>query len=282
MIALDKKLDHILRAALREDVGGRDLTSSMIDADLTARGDVVFKSRGVLCGLSVAERIYRLVDENLRFLPVAKDGELIEPGRAIFYLEGSARSILTGERTALNFLSEMSGVATLTRQFVEKVKNTKVAIYDTRKTLPNFRALDRYSVRVGGGHNHRRGLYDGVLFKENHWTALAGTDMVFVIKRARARYPRNVPIGVEVRSLDELRALVKSAADFILLDNFDLPAARQAVRIRNDSGSAIPLEISGGVTLDTVEAYAATGVERISVGALTHSAKPPDLSLNLL
>ena len=282
MIGIDTKLDRLLHAALTEDIGSRDLTSSLIPADQHAKADAIFKEEGLLCGLPIAERLFRLVDENLRFLPVASDGEKIDGGRAIFYVEGKCRSILAAERVALNFLGHMSAVATMTRSFADRVEGTPAQIFDTRKTTPLFRILDRYAVKKGGGQNHRSGLYDGVLIKENHLHALSQESLETIVGQARSRVSKKTQIGVEVRNLKELASALKAPTDYILLDNFSVPNVKEAVALRTKMNVRIPLEVSGGVKLNNVAEYAACGVERISVGALTHSIQVVDISLNLL
>lgn len=282
MKGIDARLEKLLQASLAEDIGARDLTSLLLPPRHVSKADCIFKEAAILCGMVVAERIFRLVDEELRFLPVAKDGELIEKGRAIFYVEGATRSILTAERTALNYLQHMSAVATKTRAFVDKIEGTEAKILDTRKTWPLFRQLDRYAVRTGGGVNHRNGLYDGVLIKDNHIAALPGQSITEIVKSARAKFPKNVSVGVEVKNLKELAAALAAPCDYILLDNFTPAQVKEAVAFRKSQKVFIPLEVSGGVNLDNVADYAKCGVDRISVGALTHSVKAVDISLNLL
>lgn len=278
----DPAIESLLREALREDVGSKDLTSALIPASTTAKGDALFKDTGILCGIRVAERIFRLVDGDIRFLPAAKDGEKIEKGRVIFYIEGPCRSILAAERTAINFLQRMCGVATLTRQFVDAVKGTKAHIYDTRKTMPLLRAFDRYAVKTGGGINHRSGLYDGVLFKDNHLHVLHGTDFASLYEAAKKRSPKNVPIGIEVKTVEEAERALNCPFDYVLLDNFSVEDARKAIEIRKRLISNQEIEVSGNMNLDTVRQYAECGVDRISVGALTHSADAVDISLDLI
>jgi nicotinate-nucleotide pyrophosphorylase (carboxylating) len=282
MKGIDAQLEKLLQLSLAEDIGPRDLTSTLLPPRHTSKADAIFKEEAVLCGITIAEHIFRMIDEELRFLPVAKDGEVIAKNRAIFYVEGATRSILTAERTALNYLQHMSAVATKTRAFVEKTTGTEAKILDTRKTWPLFRALDRYSVRMGGGVNHRNGLYDGVLIKDNHIEALKKQSITDIVKSARSKFPKNVAVGVEVKNLKELAAALAAPADYILLDNFTPEQVKEAVAFRKAQKIFIPLEVSGGVNLDNVAAYAQCGVERISVGALTHSVKAVDISLNLL
>ncbi len=276
-------IDPIVKAALKEDVGSKDLTTSaVIPKNLIIKADVAFKQKGVLCGIEIAERVFRLVDENLRFLPVAQDGEWIETGREIAYIEGLASSILIGERTALNFISHLSGIATRTREFVEKVKNTPVKILDTRKTTPNLRVLEKYAVRTGGASNHRIGLYDQVLIKDNHLRILRSEAMSDIVNRAREGVLKKTIVGIEVKNLMELKEALKTNVDYILLDNMSVDLVKEAVVLKKKTGSKIELEVSGGVNFDNVLAYAQTGVERISVGALTHQVSSIDVSLDIV
>ena len=192
------------------------------------------------------------------------------------------RSILAAERTAVNFLGRMSGVATLTRRFAAAVEGTRAAIYDTRKTMPLLRPFDRTAVKTGGGHNHRTGLYDGVLFKDNHLRALAGTEFRSLYEAAKRRSPHHVPIGIEVKTVEEAARAMESPFDYILLDNFQVENVRKVVETRKRLISNVALEVSGNIRLENVRAYAECGIERISVGALTHSAPATDISLNLI
>lgn len=276
-------VDPILKSALKEDLGAKDLTSvAVIPKGLRIKADLEFKSRGVLCGIEVAERVFRLVDEDLRFLPCAKDGEWIEPGREIAYIEGDARSILAAERVALNFLGRLSGIATLTRQFVEKTRGTSARIFDTRKTTPTLRVFERYAVKTGGGTNHRFGLFDQVLIKDNHLRILRKRSIADIAMDAYKSVTRRTPIGLEVKNLAEFKEALRTKVNYILLDNMTPELIRQAVALRKSSASKAELEVSGGVTLETVRAFAETGVERISVGALTHSAACVDVSLDIV
>lgn len=276
-------IDPYVRAALKEDVGAKDLTTStLILKTARAKADIEFKERGVVCGIDVLERTFRLIDEDLRFLPVAKDGEVAEPGREIAYIEGSAPSILTAERTALNFLARLSGIATLTREFVDKVKGTSAKIYDTRKTTPNLRILEKYAVHIGGAENHRFGLYDQVLIKDNHLKVLRREPLSEIISRVRRNVLKKTVVGVEVKNFIELSEALRSRADYILLDNMKPEDVIEAVKMRQQAGAKIPLEVSGGVNLDNVLDYAKTGVERISVGRLTHAAPSLNVSLDIV
>ncbi len=275
--------DLIVKLALREDVGSKDITSSsIIPKNLHIKADIEVQENGVLCGIEIAERVFRHVDENLRFLPVASDGEAVEKGREIAYVEGSAASILIAERTALNFLSHLSGIATLTRAFVDKVKGTEAKILDTRKTTPNLRVLEKYAVTTGGGVNHRMGLYDQVLIKDNHLRILRKQSITSIVAAAKYQSLKKTVIGIEVKNPKELAEALKSKVDYILLDNMPVELVRECVALRKQVGSRIPFEVSGGVRLDNVRAYAEAGVERISVGALTHGAPSLDISLDIV
>ena len=275
--------DLIVKLALREDVGAKDVTTTaLIPHNFHIRADIEVKEKGILCGIEIAERVFRHVDENLRFLPVANDGDEAEPGREIAYIEGSAASILIGERTALNFISHLSGIATLTRQFVNKIKGTSAKILDTRKTTPNLRLLEKYAVTVGGGTNHRAGLYDQVLIKDNHLRILRNDSIIDMVGRAKSSVLKKTPVGIEVKNLKELAEALKSKADYILLDNMSVETVKEAVAMRQKAGSKIQYEVSGGMNLETVRSYAETGVERISVGALTSSPPSLDVSLNIV
>jgi nicotinate-nucleotide pyrophosphorylase (carboxylating) len=276
-------IDLIIRLALREDVGGKDITSTaIIPRNLHIKAAIVFKERAVVAGIGIAERVFRIVDEDIRFLPVAKDGEVAEEGREAAYIEGSALSILIAERTALNFLGRLSGISTLTREFVDKVKGTNAKILDTRKTIPNFRVLEKYAVLMGGGSNHRFGLYDQALIKDNHLRILRKDSIIDVVAAVKRSVLKTTVVGLEVKNLAELKEALKSKADYVLLDNMDLETVKKAVELRRTEAPAIPLEVSGGINLDNVRAYAETGIERISVGALTHSARSVDVSLDIV
>jgi nicotinate-nucleotide pyrophosphorylase (carboxylating) len=240
---------------------------------------MLLKSDGVISGLDAIARVLRRVDPDIQWQPAIADGDQCSCGTVVGTVAGPAQSVLTAERTALNFIQRLSGVATLTRSFVDAVAGTKAQIVDTRKTTPGMRVLDKQAVRHGGGANHRIGLFDGVMIKDNHIVALGGDEgIVTGVRAARERIPHTVKIEVEVANLDQLRLALESSAEIIMLDNMSLDQMRAAVEIA--AGKAL-LEASGGVTLDTVRAIAETGVDLISVGALTHSAPALDISLDL-
>jgi nicotinate-nucleotide pyrophosphorylase (carboxylating) len=278
MYNISPEIETILRAALAEDLGDGDVTTACtIPPERMLAGRFLAKAPGVAAGLAVAARVLTLVDPAVRVDLAVADGQAVAPGMVLGAVLGPGRALLSGERTALNNLQRMSGIASLTRQFVEAVAGTRAVILDTRKTAPGLRALDKWAVRLGGGQNHRHGLYDMVLIKDNHIAAVGG-DIPAAVARVRACDPRGRPIEVEVRTLDELRAALPLNVDRILLDNMDLDTMRAAVTL---TAGRTPLEASGNMRLERVPAVAATGVDFISVGALTHSAPALDISLKL-
>jgi nicotinate-nucleotide pyrophosphorylase (carboxylating) len=270
-------LDHAVREALAEDVGAGDVTTlATVSSDARAEAQIVAKGVGVIAGLPVAQRVFHRLDPAVEFRPVVADGAAVRPGETIARIFGHAHPILTGERVALNFLQHLSGIATRTAGFVALVQGTRARITDTRKIVPGLRALAKYAVRVGGGHNHRLGLYDAVLIKENHAAAAGGIGPA--ITRARAYAPHTMRIEAEVRDMRELDEALNAGADVLLLDNFTVEQIREAVE---RVGSRALTEASGGITEENVVAIAAAGVDIISVGALTHSVTALDLSLLL-
>jgi nicotinate-nucleotide pyrophosphorylase (carboxylating) len=274
-------LRRAVRAALEEDLGAGDLTSgAVLDAGARARGRIVAREDLVVAGLPVAREVFRQVDAALQFHEIGADGEARRPGDAVAEISGAARSILAGERTALNFLQRMSGIATATRRLARAVTGSGVEIADTRKTAPGLRAFDRYAVRIGGGTNHRGGLFDAVLIKDNHWRLVGGVGEA--VRRARRALADAAPerrrVAIEVGSLDELRQALESGAEAILLDNMD--PRTLAAAVAEARGRAF-LEVSGGVREDDVPRIAALGVNRISLGALTHSVRAADLALEV-
>ncbi len=268
-------IDRIIRTALEEDIGPGDLTTmAVVEAGTTARAQLVAKDDFVLSGIDVAGRVFSLLDSNVAFEKLSQDGRSVRRGTVLAWLKGEAATLLQGERVALNLLQRMSGIATLTSQFVAAVEGTGVRIVDTRKTTPGLRTLEKYSVRVGGGYNHRTSLYDGILIKENHIAAAGG--IAEALQRARARVPHTLKIEIETRNLDEIRQALAAGAEIILLDNMDPVMLREAVQTVNGRART---EASGGVNLETVRAIAETGVDLISVGALTHSVRAVDISM---
>ena len=264
----------LIELAIAEDIGPGDLTSQgLLPEDLELQGRIIAKSAGVVAGLPIAEVVFTSVDPDLIITPRMYDGAKVVPGDLLVEVVGPGRGMLAAERIALNFLQHLSGIATLTRSFVDAVAGTKAIILDTRKTHPGYRVLEKYAVRMGGGQNHRMSLNDMLLIKDNHIEAVGSIRAA--VERARAANP-DLSIEVEVRNLDQLREALTLDVDRIMLDNMDLDEILDAVRL---SAGYLPLEASGGVTLERVAAVAETGVDYISVGALTHSAPALDLSM---
>jgi nicotinate-nucleotide pyrophosphorylase (carboxylating) len=283
-----ESLQPLLTLALDEDIGPGDLTSDvLIDTEATARGDLLAHAEGVAAGLLFVAPMLNRVDGRLRFEPNVEDGAAIRRDQVLGRIVGPVRPLLTVERTLLNFVQALSGIATYTRKFVDAVDGTGAVILDTRKTTPGWRYLEKYAVRMGGAVNHRTGLHDGVLIKDNHLAVRApnhvGETIAGLVREARQRISREIPIHVEIESIDYLEEILRSQPDAVLLDNMSPPKIREAVerrdRLFGDGGPA--LEASGGVSLRNVREVAETGVDRISVGALTHSAPILDISLEI-
>lgn len=270
-------LDRLLSLALEEDLPFGDVTTdAIVGAESQGLGEFVARSALVLAGAGVAARVFALVDDGSRVEFDARDGDALPAGSRFGRARGALRSLFRAERLALNLLQRMSGVATLTREYVTAVAGTEATIVDTRKTAPGLRALDRLAVRAGGGRNHRSSLSDGVLIKTNH-VRVAGS-VATAVERARAACPHTLRVEVEVRDLEELREAMAAGADICMLDNMTLAAMAEAVKV--NAGSCL-LEASGGVRLTTVRAIAETGVDLISVGALTHSAPAADIAFEI-
>ncbi len=274
------ELEAIIDRALAEDLGGGDVTtSSLIPPHIRAGARFVVREPGVLAGVDVAMAVMRRVDPSLETTARLLDGDRLEGGETVATVAGPMASILMAERTALNFLQRMSGIASLTATFARAIEGTGATIVDTRKTAPGLRALDKYAVAIGGGRNHRRNLADGVLIKDNHIAALQaeGFTLAQVIRRARSKAPHTVKIEVEVESVEEARVAVEAGADIVMLDNMSVNDMRQAVKLAK--GKSL-VEASGGVKLENVRQIAETGVDLISVGALTHSVRALDIALD--
>ena len=266
-----------IRNALAEDIGAGDVTTnSIVPPDAVMSGYIIAKQAGVVAGLDVAAATFSLLDRGVEFLPRVEEGGRVENRQVLADLSGLARALLTAERTALNFLGRMSGIATLTRQFVESVAGTKTTILDTRKTAPGLRLVDKLSVQRGGGQNHRVGLYDMILIKDNH-IDFAGS-LVEAVSRARGA-GNGLQVEVEARTLEDVRAALELGVQRILLDNMSTEMISEAVTLTNGRAK---LEASGNVTLENVRKIAETGVDFISIGALTHSARVFDVSLDLI
>ncbi len=269
----------IVDVALAEDLGLGDVTTdALIDRESQAKASMIVRKDGVLAGIEVAAAVFQRVDPALRFGAVVSDGARVGANDVVAHIDGAAANILRAERTALNFLQRLSGIATETARYVEAVAGLPVRITETRKTTPGLRALEKYAVRVGGGYNHRKNLGDGVLIKDNHLATLRsrGLGIAEAIRRARQNAPHTLKLEIEVETVEEARQAVEAGADVVLLDNMSLDDMRRAVELAR--GRALT-EASGGITLDNVRTVADTGVDLISVGALTHSSKALDISL---
>ena len=272
-------LESLVRQALDEDAAHSDIpTSVTIPSGTNGRASFLAKRDGVVAGLDVAAAVFKAVDPFLKFKKLANDGTRVPKGAVLAEVQGSLSSILRAERVALNFLQRLSGIATETARYLEAVSGTKAVILDTRKTTPGLRALEKYAVTMGGAHNHRMNLSDGILIKDNHIAALKalGISLGDATRQARAKAPRDMKVEVEVTNLDEVRDALDAGADILLLDNMPIEMMRQAVQT---IGGHAKTEASGGIDLSNVRAAAETGVDFISIGALTHSVKALDISL---
>ena len=285
--ATESQWRQLVRMALAEDIGhSGDLTSqALVELDRPGAAVVAPRQAGVMAGLAGVPALLQEVDRRLQWTSLAEDAQTVSAGQLVGRIEGPAQSILACERILLNFLGRLSGIASLTRHYVEAVAGTKAAIYDTRKTTPGWRRLEKYAVRCGGGRNHRTGLFDAVLIKDNHLAFCQGRLSPAQSVRNARTYLQQIQqpdglVEIEVDRLDQLDEVLQAGPDLILLDNMSLDELRQAVRRRNALNRRVLLEASGGVRLDTVRQIALTGVDRISVGALTHSAPSLDLGLD--
>jgi len=277
----DEELDSIIDLALAEDTSHGDITSeALIPPSLTGRASILVKEEGVLAGIEVAGRVFRHVDPSLEITALTRDGDAVKPRDIVATISGSVMSILKAERTALNFLQRMSGIASLTARYVTEISGLTAIITDTRKTTPGLRLLEKYAVRMGGGHNHRLHLGDAVLIKDNHLASLRamGMSLKDVVNKARQNVPAGIAIEVEVTNSKEALEALKAGTDIIMLDNMSINEMRQVVSLV--AGQA-KIEASGGITLDNVHQVAMTGVDIISIGALTHSYRALDISLEI-
>ncbi len=280
MLKTDKRIRQLIKLSLSEDLGKGDRTSeAIIDDDISAKGLIVAKEEGVIAGLEIARMVFSQLDADLVFEMSFNDSDKVMKGGEVATLKGRVKSILSGERTALNFLQRLSGIATLTSRYAERIKDTDVKILDTRKTTPGLRALEKYAVRMGGGENHRMGLFDMILIKENHIKAVGSISGA--IRKAKARYP-DERMEVETRNLNEVKEAADSGADWIMLDNMSVEETRKAVKVIRSSKRDSKIEASGRIDLNNVREIALTGVDFISIGALTHSAPVLDFSLLLV
>ncbi len=270
-------VDELIDLALAEDIGPGDITTeNLVAPGAQGRGTILAKQDLVITGLAVAESVFRRLEPAIEFSALFADGDRVTAGSDVVHLKGSLGALLRGERTALNFLQRLSGIATQARAYANEVAGTGVKVVDTRKTTPGWRVLEKYAVRTGGAHNHRMGLYDGVLIKDNHIAVCGGIGAA--VKKARRMISHLVKVEVEASSLEEVDAALAAGADIIMLDNMDLDQIGQAVRLIDKTAL---VEVSGGVTREHLKELAATGVDLISVGALTHSATAVDLSMRI-
>lgn len=275
-----ERLDYIVRHALIEDIGKGDITTKlMIPEDKKITAVLIAKEACIICGLQVAQKAFRTVDKSIKFTSLLKEGQAVRRGKIIARVQGKAASILSAERVALNLLAMLTGIATKTREYVKHIEPYKTKIADTRKTIPGLRELQKYAVRIGGGHNHRMGLDEMILIKDNHIKVIDGFDRLPSV-------PRGFKIEVEAQNLDEFRHALKFKPDVIMLDNMSIADIRKAVKIRNNTAFTshhprTKLEASGGIDFKTVRKISATGVDIISIGALTHTVKAADISLEV-
>ena len=270
-------LEKLIDLALEEDIGPADITTeNLVPEDASGTGEIVAKEPLIVAGLDIARKVFNRLDPAISWQPRYRDGDQVPIGATLVALAGRLRALLSAERVALNFLQRLSGIATMTRSYTKKLANDRVRLVDTRKTTPGWRALEKYAVRIGGGFNHRMGLYDGVLIKDNHIAASGGIESAASIIRQRIHHL--IKIEIEVTSLDEVREALAVDADIIMLDNMTLPQIREAVELIDKRAT---VEVSGGVTDATLGELARTGVDIISVGALTHSARCVDLSMRI-
>ena len=276
------EIDRFIAHLIAEDAAERDITTeSVVDENIECNAVIESKEQGVVCGIDFAEMVFINIDPSINITKIVQDGTTISKGDILLELQGKASVILAGERIALNLIQHLSGISTLTAQFVNSVKSTKAVITDTRKTVPGIRRFQKYAVTMGGGKNHRMNLADGILIKDNHikFNEINGLSISDVVKKSRENSEASADIEVEVDNLDQFRTVLVQEPDIILLDNMDIETMKMAVKINNNKAL---LEASGGVTLSTVKAIAETGVDLISVGALTHSSSALDMSLNIL
>jgi nicotinate-nucleotide pyrophosphorylase (carboxylating) len=275
------QIEEIIDRALAEDLGKGDVTTeALIPGDRQGTGLIVAKKEGILAGINVAKQVFHQADPELKVEVLLEDGARVKPGSKVAKVSGSIASILKAERVALNFLQRLSGIASETNRYVEAVKGVPVRIMDTRKTTPGLRSLEKHAVKAGGGENHRMSLGDGILIKDNHLAALRsqGLNIKQIVARARQNSPQRLPVEVEVGTVSEALEAVEAGVDIVMLDNMNLEDMRKATK--SIHGHAL-IEASGGITLDNVRAVAETGVDFISIGALTHSARALDISLEL-
>ena len=273
-----QELEYIIDHAFREDIGGGDITTNnLVPENSIAKASMTAKADGVIAGLPIAEKVFKKIDPKLIWNPLVKDGDTIKKGDIIVEMQGSFRALLTGERLALNLMQRMSGIASETAKYVAEVNHTNVQILDTRKTVPGLRTLDKYAVKAGGGTNHRIGLYDLVMIKDNHIKIAGGIQTA--VEQIKKSVPSHIKIEVETTNIEEVKEALQAGADIIMLDNMSNEAMSEAVKIVNGRAKT---EASGNMNLERLKGVAETGVDFISIGALTHSVKALDISQNII
>jgi nicotinate-nucleotide pyrophosphorylase (carboxylating) len=275
-VAAPADLPQQVAAALAEDIRGGDLTAALIPPEKTGRATVITRDAAIVCGLPYVEAAFRQVDARVKFDWQVSEGEAAKPDQLLFRVDGPARALLTAERTALNFLQLLSGTATAAHAYAVLLEGTHCRLLDTRKTIPGLRTAQKYAVLIGGGHNHRMGLFDGILIKENHISAAGSIE--FAVAAAK-RGAGKVPVEVEVENLEQLQEAIRAGADIAMLDNFTLPTMRDGVALNAKASRPLKLEASGGITMDSIRAIAETGVDFISVGSITKHVHAVDLSM---
>ena len=279
-LKIDRSLKLFFKNALKEDIGIGDITSRLIaPKGKKAKAYIILKEKGVIAGIDAAKEIFKIIDKNIKFRALCRDGDVLGMSEKLAIIEGDCRVILACERTALNLLSHLSGIATLTQKFARKIKPYKTKIYDTRKTIPGLRCLEKYSVTCGGGYNHRLGLWDMILIKDNHLalTSRLGLNINDAVRLAKSKKPNSIRVEVEVKNFKEFKEALSAKPDIIMLDNMNLKEMKKAVRLKGP----VKIEASGSVNLSKLKRIAKTGVDIISAGALTHSAPALDMSLEL-
>jgi nicotinate-nucleotide pyrophosphorylase (carboxylating) len=275
-VPIPKDLALKVAAALAEDIGSGDLTAALIPPERNARATVITRETAILCGIPYVEECFRQVDARVTFQWRAAEGDAVVADQVLFTVDGPARALLTGERCALNFLQLLSGTATAAHAYVALLAGTNCRLLDTRKTIPGLRTAQKYAVRIGGGENHRMGLFDGILIKENH---IAAAGSIALAVAAAKRGAGSIPVEVEVESLPQLEEAIDSGADIAMLDNFSLPTMREGVAMNAGAKRRLKIEASGGITTDTIREIALTGVDFISVGSITKNVRAVDLSM---
>lgn len=278
-ITVPDDLNQQVERALIEDIGSGDLTAALIAPEKRGRASVITREAAILCGQPYVDASFAAVDRNVQIRWSAKEGDLVRPNQLLFSVEGPARALLTAERTALNFLQLLSATATVAHAFAAQLAGTSCRVLDTRKTIPGLRTAQKYAVRVGGGQNHRMGLFDGILIKENHIMAAGSIALAVAQAKALADTRRSVPVEVEVETIEELQQAIKAGADIALLDEFTLPQLQQAVSLNRAAPRPLKIEASGGISLENIRQIAETGVDFISVGSITKHLRAVDLSM---